>query len=66
MEQQTIAPLLLSPRDAARSLAISPRKLWDLTKRGEIPKVPCGRLVRYDTRDLLAWIERQKVSIIPA
>ena len=48
--------LLLKPRQAAESLAISPRKLWALTASGEIPHVRIGRCVRYDFADLQQWI----------
>lgn len=51
---------LLKCREAARYLNISERKLWDLTQRGEIPHIPIGRAVRYDPRDLQAWVEAQK------
>jgi excisionase family DNA binding protein len=54
--------LLLTPRDAARALAISERTLWGLTKQGLIPCIRIGRAVRYALADLEAWIEshRQK------
>jgi len=48
--------LLLRSADAARALAISPRTLWELSKRGEIPTVRFGRVVRYDIEDLRKWI----------
>lgn len=51
---------LLKQDDAARRLAISPRKLWELTNRGEIPCVRIGRAVRYDPEDLRAWIDNAK------
>jgi excisionase family DNA binding protein len=51
---------LLRARDAAKYLAISARKLWELTNRGEIPAVRIGRSVRYDPADLRAWIESRK------
>ncbi len=54
------AALLLRPRDAARALAISERKLWDLTVRNLIPCVRIGRAVRYSPLDLQTWIEAQK------
>ena len=54
--------LLLSAREAAAALSIGRRKLWELTNRGEIPCVRIGRAVRYDPRDLLGWIDRQKGS----
>jgi len=56
------APLLWKPDEAARSLAISPRKLWAMTNTGEIPSVRLGRAVRYDPADLREWIERNKVE----
>jgi excisionase family DNA binding protein len=52
--------LLLRPRDAARRLAISERKLWDLTARKAIRAVRIDRAVRYDVRDLEAYIAAQK------
>ena len=53
--------LLLKPPEAARALAISARKLWSLTDpRGPIPCIRVGRAIRYDPRDLEAWIEEQK------
>jgi excisionase family DNA binding protein len=53
---------LVNARQAARTLAISERKLWEMTKNGEIPHVPVGRAIRYDPRDLRAWVEAQKKS----
>ena len=55
-----VPSLLLSPRDAAKVLAISARTLWGLTKEGAIPRIKIGRAVRYDVRDLTAWIDREK------
>jgi excisionase family DNA binding protein len=48
--------LLLKPADAAKALAISPRKLWALTASGEIPHVRIGKCVRYPLSDLQRWI----------
>ncbi len=54
-------PLALCPRDAARALSISEKSLWNLTKpRGPLPAAKIGRLVRYDLRDLLAFLDAQK------
>ncbi len=55
-------PQLLTPLQAADALAISPRKLWQMTKDGEIASIKIGRLVRYDIRDLQRWIESRKQS----
>ena len=51
---------LLKPAQAAKLLSICPRKLWELTNRREITHVRIGRAVRYDPRDLEAWLERKK------
>ena len=51
---------LLTVKEACVVLAISARKLWEMTNRGEIPHVRIGRSVRYDPEDLPAWIERRK------
>ena len=52
--------LLLTARDAARALAISPRSLWSYTASGEIPHVRIGRSVRYPLNGLQRWIDHQK------
>ncbi|GIW96966.1 MAG: hypothetical protein KatS3mg111_0299 [Pirellulaceae bacterium] len=52
--------LLLKPQEAAEALAISPRKLWEMTASGQIPAVRIGRAVRYDLADLRRWIDDQK------
>jgi hypothetical protein len=56
-----ILRLLLIARDAAKALSVSERTLWGLTHpRGPIPVVKFGRAVRYDARDLAAFIDRAK------
>lgn len=52
--------LLLTPAQASKTLAISPRKLWGMTASGEIPHIRLGRCVRYPVDDLQAWIAAQK------
>ena len=52
--------LSLAPRQAAKALAISPRKLWSITASGEIPAIRVGRCKRYTVTDLEAWIEQKK------
>jgi excisionase family DNA binding protein len=60
------APLLLTPRDAARVLALSPRSLWALTHpRGPIPAVRIGRSVRYDVQALREYIAAQQERARP-
>lgn len=61
-EEGTQSVLLVSARDAARMLAVSPRKLWAMTfeETPALPYVRCGRLVRYSVDDLRQWIEAQR------
>jgi len=51
---------LLRANEAAKVLAISPRTLWSMTHRGEIPHVRLGRSVRYTVDDVKAFIESRK------
>jgi hypothetical protein len=53
---------LLKTRAAAAFLSVSERALWGLTSpRGPIPAVRIGNSVRYDKRDLIAFVEGAKV-----
>lgn len=65
-----ILPLALRPREAAKSLGISPRHLWQLTKDGRIPCVRIGdgkrKTVLYSVADLQAWLTRESVSGLEA
>ncbi len=54
------SPLLLTPRDAAKALAICEKSLFNLTRRGELRPVRIGRAVRYDLADLRRWIDAAK------
>ncbi len=49
---------LMTPHEAARWLALSPRTLWSLTASGELPAVRIRRSVRYRPADLEAFAER--------
>jgi hypothetical protein len=63
MQEQSMKPaLLVSARDAARMLAVSPRKLWAMTfeETPGLPYVRCGRLVRYSPDDLRRWIDARR------
>ena len=53
-----LPPVLVNPREAARLLSISTRKLWSLTKSGEVRSMKVGRVVRYRVDELDAWTKR--------
>jgi excisionase family DNA binding protein len=54
-------PHLLTVKQAAVVLNISARTLWTLTNTRAIPHLRLGRAVRFDTRDLRAWLDARKV-----
>lgn len=57
--------LLLTSKQAADALAISPRTLWGLTfeTTPPLPYVRCGRLVRYSPDDLQEWIDARRQGV---
>jgi excisionase family DNA binding protein len=57
-----IERLLLRPSEAAASLAISPRKLWSLTKDGTIPAIKLGAAIRYSPAALRRCVEQMEGS----
>ena len=63
MKETVQNPLrLINEREAATTLGISPRKLWELRRKGTIPHLRIDRCVRYDPRDLDHWISEQKTK----
>ncbi len=65
MNESTNCPIpkfALNPREAAESLSLSERKLWELTQSGEIPCFRIGRSVRYSTEQLRVWVESQRAD----
>jgi hypothetical protein len=58
---QTVKPMLIDARTAARMLSICERTLWVLThKDKQIPFVRVRRRVLYSPVDLQAWIDSRK------
>lgn len=60
MQSPTTPSHLLSRREAATYLAISPRKLDQLVADGDLPRVKIGSYVRFECSDLEAFIASQK------
>ncbi len=56
-------PMLLKPRDAAKVLSISPRKLWALTASQQIEVVRIDRSVRYSLESLNRFVESRKSRV---
>lgn len=56
----TKSPLLLKPKEAAKALSISSRKLWALTASRQIEVVRIDRSVRYSAESLNRFIESRR------
>jgi len=50
-------PLVVSAREAANLLGVSPRTIWSLTASGELPHARIGRRVVYPVAELEQWLE---------
>jgi hypothetical protein len=62
MNEQPLVKLLLTPRQAAAALQLSERTLWELARRGEIKRLKINSSVRYDVKDLEAFIQAKKIG----
>lgn len=66
MSNISSSPLALRPREAAKSLGISRRLLWQLTKDGHVPCVRVGngkrQTVLYPMVQLQAWLSQKATS----
>ncbi len=56
---EDVPRLALRAREAAQALAISPRKLWALTKRNEIPHARLGKVLIYPVEALRLYLWRR-------
>ena len=57
-----LPPRLMSVKNASKYLAISERKLWSMTKAGDLPAARLGKSVRYDRCDLDDFIRQAKYT----
>lgn len=67
MTEQTqprfVSVQLLKSEEAAKALAISPRKLWELTAAKEIECIRIGKSVRYSFDALQRFTDVRKVRV---
>jgi excisionase family DNA binding protein len=56
---ESAQPRLLTVDEAAERLRAKPKRVYDLVEDGRLPKVPDGRRVLIDSRDLDAYLERE-------
>ena len=59
MAETTNERLLLTVEEAARRLGIGRSLAWALVRKGELPSVRLGRLVRIPVRGLEDWISNK-------
>ena len=59
MTTETIAPLLLTPQEAARRLSIARSSLYELLLTGEIVSLKIGRSRRVPLDALAEYIDRK-------
>ena len=64
-ETYQVDDLILTSREAQELLKIGRTKLWDLTRKNDIPayRVGTGRTssLRYKRSELIAWLDRNRV-----
>jgi excisionase family DNA binding protein len=53
----TIPPLLLTERQAAQAMGITPRTLYSMRQTAGLPFVRVGARILYRPADLAEWIE---------
>lgn len=53
-------PILLTVRETAQTLALCEKSLWNLRRSGRLRAVRIGRAIRFDRRDVLAFVEAAK------
>lgn len=52
--------LLLNEKQASEALNLSPRTLFNLRQRGEIPYKRFGKAIRYSLSDLQRWVDANR------
>lgn len=56
---------LYTSKEAAAFLRVSSRTVAEMAKRGQLPSIKIGRSVRFDVRDLEAFVERCRKGVSP-
>ena len=58
--ETTTNKLLVTTKEAAQMLNLSPRTVWAMGKKRELPRILCGRAVRFALADLEKWIAERR------
>lgn|GEM_PF-697405 len=57
---RAVADKFMDAREIAALLNVPVTWVREHTRNGRIPHIKFGRYVRYDSKDVLAWVEEQK------
>jgi excisionase family DNA binding protein len=60
LPMSAVAGDLLTPREVAKKLRVSPSMVRKLSALGELPALYIGRLPRFAEGDVAAYLERQR------
>lgn len=55
---QILEEQLIDARELARRLSVKLTTVWFWTRTTEIPRVKCGRLVRFNLAEVLGWFRK--------
>lgn len=61
-ETTTPTRLLLTPREAAQTLSICEKTLYNMAKNGQLHPIRIGRAIRYSLAELQAFVVRRGPS----
>lgn len=53
---------LLTVKECATMLHLSPRTLYVWVRQSRVPYYKCGKAVRFKRRDIFRWLAKQKVT----
>ena len=56
ISNEVVLPRLLTAREVAQATGLALARVYELTRRGEVPHVRFGRSVRYDADVMIEWL----------
>jgi excisionase family DNA binding protein len=61
-QERKMEPVILTAEQTAKTLSISPRTLWSMTKQRAIQSIRIGRRVLYAVADIQKFIDEHRVK----
>jgi PTS system nitrogen regulatory IIA component len=59
-EGDDVRSVLVTAEEVSKILAIPPRRVYEMAKRGDLPSVKIGRLVRFRRQAVEDWVALQE------